>query len=152
MTDSEDATIRNHEPSTIKSDVSTESTLYNTFESGDRQAFERTLSTSSDGSNATETNNTTASSVGGFARPIPSFENFNQLSLHHQASMLDQFGDMASSEIIDHDVEKVVEVSPNQRYKRLNTVLGKGAYKIVYKAIDREEGYEVAWNVLQVRF
>ncbi|KAG0340195.1 hypothetical protein BG000_000447 [Podila horticola] len=26
---------------------------------------------------------------------------------------------------------------------------GKGAYKIVYKGIDREEGYEVAWNCFQ---
>ncbi|KAF9437342.1 hypothetical protein BGZ76_001108, partial [Entomortierella beljakovae] len=31
----------------------------------------------------------------------------------------------------------------------LSTVLGKGAYKIVYKGIDREEGYEVAWNCFQ---
>ncbi|KAI8883917.1 kinase-like protein [Backusella circina FSU 941] len=58
-----------------------------------------------------------------------------------------------SSEIIDqsrsHDIEKVVQVSPNERYVRLNTLLGKGAYKIVYKAIDREEGYEVAWNTMQ---
>jgi WNK lysine deficient protein kinase len=34
---------------------------------------------------------------------------------------------------------------------QLNCVLGKGAYKVVYKAIDREEGYEVAWNCFQVR-
>ncbi|KAI8100194.1 Serine/threonine-protein kinase pkpA [Halteromyces radiatus] len=40
------------------------------------------------------------------------------------------------------DTEKVIEVSPNERYVRLNTLLGKGAYKVVYKAIDRE----VAWN------
>ncbi|RUS14497.1 kinase-like domain-containing protein [Endogone sp. FLAS-F59071] len=157
MTDSEDATIRNHEPSTIKSDVSTESTVYNTLDSssfGDHQAFERALSTSSDDSNATETNNTTASSVSGFARPIPLFENYERPNMHHQPSMLDPFNDLVpTNEIIDyskhHDVEKVVEVSPNSRYARLNTVLGKGAYKIVYKAIDREEGYEVAWNVLQ---
>jgi WNK lysine deficient protein kinase len=32
---------------------------------------------------------------------------------------------------------------------QLNSVLGKGAYKIVYKGIDREEGYEVAWNCFQ---
>ncbi|KAI9306926.1 kinase-like domain-containing protein [Cunninghamella echinulata] len=44
------------------------------------------------------------------------------------------------------DSEKVIEYSPNERYMRLNTLLGKGAYKVVYKAIDREEGYEVAWN------
>jgi hypothetical protein len=56
-----------------------------------------------------------------------------------------------TSDVIDrsayHDVEKVIEVSPNGRYARLNTLLGKGAYKIVYKGIDREEGYEVAWNI-----
>lgn len=48
------------------------------------------------------------------------------------------------------DTEKVVETSPDERYIRLNTLLGKGAYKAVYKAIDREEGYEVAWNSVQV--
>ncbi|KAG2182790.1 hypothetical protein INT44_005770 [Umbelopsis vinacea] len=60
----------------------------------------------------------------------------------------------SGNDVIDrssqHDTEKVVEVSPNGRYTRLNTVLGKGAYKIVYKAIDRDEGYEIAWNVLQI--
>jgi WNK lysine deficient protein kinase len=58
-----------------------------------------------------------------------------------------------SGEIIDqsrsHDYEKVVEESPSKRYMKLNTLLGKGAYKVVYKAIDREEGYEVAWNTMQ---
>ncbi|KAF8936601.1 kinase-like domain-containing protein [Dissophora ornata] len=56
------------------------------------------------------------------------------------------------AEYIDHsknETEKVVEVSPNGRYAKLNSVLGKGAYKIVYKGIDREEGYEVAWNCFQ---
>lgn len=49
------------------------------------------------------------------------------------------------------DTERVIEVSNNGRFAKLNTFLGKGAFKVVYKAIDREEGYEVAWNVLQVR-
>ncbi|CAG8504725.1 6772_t:CDS:2, partial [Racocetra persica] len=40
------------------------------------------------------------------------------------------------------DQETVIEESPNCRYAKLNTILGKGAYKVVYKAIDREEGYE----------
>jgi WNK lysine deficient protein kinase len=48
------------------------------------------------------------------------------------------------------DTERVIEVSKDARYAKLNTFLGKGAFKVVYKAIDREEGYEVAWNVLQV--
>ena len=47
------------------------------------------------------------------------------------------------------DGERIIEVSPNGRYAKLNVVLGKGAYKVVYKAIDREEGYEVAWNCFQ---
>nr|KAJ3417671.1 ATP binding [Polyrhizophydium stewartii] len=45
--------------------------------------------------------------------------------------------------------ERVIEESPNRRYAKLNQILGKGAYKIVFKAIDREEGYEVAWNTCQ---
>ncbi|KAI9025343.1 kinase-like domain-containing protein [Phycomyces nitens] len=68
----------------------------------------------------------------------------------------DSYGGLTTphaNEIIDqstsHNAEKVVEESPNERYVRLNTLLGKGAYKVVYKAIDREEGYEVAWNTMQ---
>ncbi|KAF0460272.1 kinase-like protein [Gigaspora margarita] len=56
-------------------------------------------------------------------------------------------------ELHSHDYangrETVIEESPSGRYAKLNTVLGKGAYKVVYKAIDREEGYEVAWNCFQ---
>ncbi|EFJ47644.1 hypothetical protein VOLCADRAFT_61378 [Volvox carteri f. nagariensis] len=39
-----------------------------------------------------------------------------------------------------------VEKSPNGRYIRYNILLGKGACKRVYKALDTEEGLEVAWN------
>ncbi|KAG2184902.1 hypothetical protein INT43_000815 [Umbelopsis isabellina] len=73
-----------------------------------------------------------------------------------QQPTYDQYGRLIMSqtnEVIDHsrshDAEKVVEVSPNERFARLNALLGKGAYKVVYKAIDREEGYEVAWNTIQ---
>lgn len=38
---------------------------------------------------------------------------------------------------------------PNSRYGKLNIILGKGAYKVVWKAIDREDGIEVAWNSCQ---
>lgn len=50
------------------------------------------------------------------------------------------------------DSERIVEVSPNNHYARFNTILGKGAFKVVWKAIDNEEGYEVAWNTFQVSF
>ncbi|KAM3579647.1 hypothetical protein VKS41_008099 [Umbelopsis sp. WA50703] len=63
----------------------------------------------------------------------------------------DEYTMSTTNDVIDrstyHNVEKVIEVGPNGRYARLNTLLGKGAYKIVYKGIDREEGYEVAWNI-----
>ncbi|KAI7906407.1 kinase-like domain-containing protein [Cokeromyces recurvatus] len=62
---------------------------------------------------------------------------------------------MNPNSVMDEDrseanIEKVIEVSSNGRFAKLNTFLGKGAFKVVYKAIDREEGYEVAWNVLQI--
>lgn len=37
------------------------------------------------------------------------------------------------------------------RYAKINVLLGKGAYKVVYKGLDLEEGYEVAWNTCQVK-
>ncbi|KAI0225231.1 hypothetical protein L0F63_003273 [Massospora cicadina] len=47
--------------------------------------------------------------------------------------------------------EKITELGPRGRYAKLNVLLGKGAYKLVYKGLDRDEGYEVAWNCFQVR-
>ncbi|KAL0094751.1 putative serine/threonine-specific protein kinase pkpA Phycomyces blakesleeanus [Phycomyces blakesleeanus] len=83
----------------------------------------------------------------------------DQLSIHlaapdHGQQNLLNYNTTASGDLIDqsnhHMAEHVVAVSPNLRYGRLNTLLGKGAFKVVHKAIDREEGYEVAWNVLQI--
>ncbi|KAI8841974.1 kinase-like domain-containing protein, partial [Chytriomyces cf. hyalinus JEL632] len=39
---------------------------------------------------------------------------------------------------------------PTGRFARYNVLLGKGAYKEVYKAFDEDEGVEVAWNQLRV--
>lgn len=47
------------------------------------------------------------------------------------------------------DDERYVETDPTARYGRFEDVLGKGAMKTVYKAIDEVLGMEVAWN--QVR-
>ncbi|KAL8457972.1 hypothetical protein ACS0TY_035734 [Phlomoides rotata] len=43
-----------------------------------------------------------------------------------------------------------VEVDPSGRYGRYKEVLGKGAFKKVYKAFDEWEGIEVAWNQVKV--
>ncbi|KAJ9073017.1 hypothetical protein DSO57_1021090 [Entomophthora muscae] len=45
--------------------------------------------------------------------------------------------------------EKITELGPRGRYAKLNVLLGKGAFKLVYKGLDRDEGYEVAWNCFQ---
>lgn len=47
------------------------------------------------------------------------------------------------------NTEKITELGPRGRYAKLNVLLGKGAYKLVYKGLDRDEGYEVAWNCFQ---
>lgn len=48
------------------------------------------------------------------------------------------------------DSHPVAERDPSERYSRFDTVLGRGAFKTVYKAFDEEEGIEVAWNQVRV--
>ncbi|XP_060170774.1 probable serine/threonine-protein kinase WNK3 isoform X1 [Lycium barbarum] len=43
-----------------------------------------------------------------------------------------------------------VELDPTARYGRYKEVLGKGAFKKVYRAFDELEGIEVAWNQVKV--
>lgn len=46
--------------------------------------------------------------------------------------------------------ERIIDSGgPNSQYAKLNTILGRGAYKTVWKGLDREEGIEVAWNILE---
>lgn len=51
----------------------------------------------------------------------------------------------------DTDSESFVEVDPTGRYGRYGELLGCGAVKKVYRAFDREEGIEVAWNRVKLR-
>ncbi|KAM5580515.1 putative serine/threonine-protein kinase WNK11 [Rosa sericea] len=44
------------------------------------------------------------------------------------------------------DYDEFVEQDPTGRYFRYDDVLGRGAFKTVYKAFDEEEGIEVAWS------
>ncbi|MED6173368.1 hypothetical protein PIB30_058647 [Stylosanthes scabra] len=50
---------------------------------------------------------------------------------------------------MDSDVG-VVEKDPTARYVRYDELLGKGAFKTVYKAFDEVDGIEVAWNQVNV--
>ncbi|KAI8544923.1 hypothetical protein RHMOL_Rhmol07G0003100 [Rhododendron molle] len=43
-----------------------------------------------------------------------------------------------------------VEKDPRGRYVRYNELLGKGAFKTVYKAFDELDGIEVAWNRVRI--
>lgn len=45
---------------------------------------------------------------------------------------------------------QAVEVDPTGRFARYNVVLGKGSSKMVYKAFDRVQGLEVAWNQVKM--
>jgi len=46
--------------------------------------------------------------------------------------------------------KRIVEYSPQKRYVKFNEVLGKGAYKMVYRAYDTKEGLLVAWNTISL--
>ncbi|XP_054825803.1 serine/threonine-protein kinase WNK8 [Prosopis cineraria] len=48
------------------------------------------------------------------------------------------------------DDADVVEKDPTGRYIRYDDMLGKGAFKTVYKAFDEVDGTEVAWNQVNI--
>ena len=45
----------------------------------------------------------------------------------------------------------VVEKSPDGRFERHSSVIGRGSFKIVYEAFDTWEGKLVAWSVVNIR-
>ncbi|PSS07732.1 Serine/threonine-protein kinase [Actinidia chinensis var. chinensis] len=58
--------------------------------------------------------------------------------------------DSSSEPEPDDSETEFVEVDPSGRYGRYKEVLGKGAFKKVYRAFDELEGIEVAWNQVKV--
>ena len=54
-----------------------------------------------------------------------------------------------SKDSLVSDSERVLEVSPDGVFAKLNSILGKGSCKVVWKSINREEGVEVAWNCVK---
>ncbi|XP_012487605.1 probable serine/threonine-protein kinase WNK3 isoform X1 [Gossypium raimondii] len=56
---------------------------------------------------------------------------------------------MSDQEQDDPDAE-FVEIDPTGRYGRYKEVLGRGAFKKVYRAFDELEGIEVAWNQVKI--
>ncbi|XP_028779837.1 probable serine/threonine-protein kinase WNK10 isoform X2 [Neltuma alba] len=46
--------------------------------------------------------------------------------------------------------EDFAEKDPTGRYIRYNEILGKGAFKTVYRAFDEVDGIEVAWNQVRI--
>ncbi|KAI9093997.1 hypothetical protein DFS34DRAFT_250180 [Phlyctochytrium arcticum] len=70
-----------------------------------------------------------------------------RLSANHRAGAELQHQDDDDDEDDEH---RVIETDPSGRFERYAQCLGQGAYKIVYKAFDTEEGVEVAWNQLRL--
>ncbi|CBI40585.3 unnamed protein product, partial [Vitis vinifera] len=50
----------------------------------------------------------------------------------------------------DEDEAAYVEKDPTGRYVRFKEILGKGAFKTVYKAFDEVDGIEIAWNQVKI--
>ncbi|KAL1189510.1 putative serine/threonine-protein kinase WNK10 [Cardamine amara subsp. amara] len=48
------------------------------------------------------------------------------------------------------DEADIVDKDPTGRYIRYGDVLGRGAFKTVYKAFDQVQGIEVAWNLMSI--
>lgn len=58
--------------------------------------------------------------------------------------------DSESSGQLEPPDPDAIEIDPTRRYIRYKDVLGKGAFKTVYKAFDELDGIEVAWNQIKI--
>uniref|UniRef100_A0A1J3DCW0 non-specific serine/threonine protein kinase n=1 Tax=Noccaea caerulescens TaxID=107243 RepID=A0A1J3DCW0_NOCCA len=55
-----------------------------------------------------------------------------------------------ASAIVEPPDPDVLEIDPTCRYIRYKEVIGKGAFKTVYKGFDEVDGIEVAWNQVKI--
>ncbi|CAH2036216.1 unnamed protein product [Thlaspi arvense] len=55
-----------------------------------------------------------------------------------------------TSTIVEPPDPEVLEIDPTCRYIRYKEVIGKGAFKTVYKGFDEVDGIEVAWNQVRI--
>ena len=51
----------------------------------------------------------------------------------------------------DDDAEKAIHNSPEGRFLKFDTEIGRGSFKTVFKGLDTETGVQVAWCELQVK-
>lgn len=58
--------------------------------------------------------------------------------------------DSSTEQDPDDDDSEFVESDPTGRYGRYREMLGRGAFKTVYRAFDELEGIEVAWNQIKL--
>lgn len=56
----------------------------------------------------------------------------------------------AMAKPLSDDFDDIAEQDPSGRYIRYNEILGRGAFKTVYKAFDEVNGIEVAWNQVDI--
>ncbi|XP_058101941.1 probable serine/threonine-protein kinase WNK3 [Magnolia sinica] len=63
---------------------------------------------------------------------------------------VDSFSEWDELDESDGFLREFAEIDPSHRYGRYLDVLGKGAFKTVYRAFDELEGIEVAWNQIKV--
>ncbi|WJX34628.1 putative serine/threonine-protein kinase wnk7 [Trifolium repens] len=65
-------------------------------------------------------------------------------------SLADTESSEEGSGILEPPDPDVIEIDPTSRYLRYKEVIGKGAFKTVYKAFDEITGLEVAWSQVRI--
>ncbi len=77
-------------------------------------------------------------------------ENYSYDSTNVQSENISELEKNEFDENRVQNKTEVAETSPKGRFSRYNELLGRGAYKLVYKGIDHETGCEVAWNTIEL--